>query len=60
MRIIDEVEHIKVCSICHSKIGFYANEIQRGINPPCCEEIYYYYIRCPKCKNMMYISEEEV
>ena len=60
MRVIDEVERIKVCDTCNSKIGFYAYEILHGVNPPFCEEVYYYYIHCPKCKNKMYIRKEEV
>lgn len=58
MRILNEIEKVTSCSCCHSEIAYFDHEVKRDILPPCCEEVYWYYINCPKCKKEIFIRKE--
>lgn len=55
MRILNETEKVTSCSKCDSEIAYYDYEVQREMLPPCCEEVCWYYIVCPKCKKKIYL-----
>lgn len=56
MRILNETEKVTSCSKCDSEIAYYDHEVQREMLPPCCEEVCWHYIVCPKCKKKIYLD----
>ena len=58
MRIVGETEYTIDCKNCDAKIVYFEHEIKRDILPPCCEELYWCYITCPRCKKEVFIRKE--